>query len=441
MPLPPIELPDKLQFLLEPCRYKVPWGGRGGAKSWSVARALLGMSVIEKRTILCAREIQKSIKQSVHQLMCNQIEALNMGAYWEVLDTEIRGIVSGTNVQYAGLQGHTSQSIKSYEGVDICWVEEGQTVPMVSWNILTPTIRRPGSEIWVTMNPIIKSDPAWQLFVETPDPNCRAVHVTYRDNPYFTAELEAERLKAFRTMDKETYDNVWEGLPRGAVTGAIYGAMLQQMRSSGRIGMVVPRQRLAVNAFMDLGTSVGNATSIWMHQHYGNQHLFIKHWAETGKGLSYWWNKMDYWRLSKNLRWGKIYMPHDGKADLQGAEVQNRVEILEEIIAQSEVPGGAPEVETVPRVQDLSAAIELTREKLADAFIDETECADGIKALENYRYKWDEDRQVFSRQPEHTWASNSADAIRQWATGYDFSMPGARPPSEAGAGGYINGGY
>src|SRR5574343_99827 len=143
--------PKKLEFLFKPKRYKVAYGGRGSGKSWGVARALLIQGAQSPLRILCAREVQKSIKQSVHQLLTDQIQALGLGGFYEVLETEIRG-KNGTQFYFAGLASHTVESIKSFEGAQRVWVEEGQTVSKKSWDILIPTIRAPASEICVTFN-------------------------------------------------------------------------------------------------------------------------------------------------------------------------------------------------------------------------------------------------------------------------------------------------
>ena len=154
--MPEIEInagfPKKLQFLFDRCRYKVAYGGRGSAKSWSFARALLIIGVDEQLRILCAREIQKSIKQSVHKLLSDQIVELGLENEYEVFETEIRGR-NGTYISFSGLSDHTVATIKSFEGCDIVWIEEAQTVSKRSWDILVPTIRKDGSEIWVTFNP------------------------------------------------------------------------------------------------------------------------------------------------------------------------------------------------------------------------------------------------------------------------------------------------
>ena len=124
---PDLEFPAKLRFLFEPHRFKVAYGGRGGAKSWAFARALLVLGSMTRLRILCTREVQKSIKDSVKRLLDDQIEAMGMQRMYESLETEIRG-VNGTEFFFAGLQQHTVDSIKSFEGADLCWIEESQTV-------------------------------------------------------------------------------------------------------------------------------------------------------------------------------------------------------------------------------------------------------------------------------------------------------------------------
>ena len=150
------QFPQKLEFLSKPYRYKVAYGGRGSGKSWGFARELLIQGATKKLRVLCAREIQRSIKQSVHQLLSDQIQQLNLGSFYQVLESEIRGI-NGTQFNFTGLANNTVESIKSFEGVDIVWVEEAQTVSKRSWDILIPTIRKPKSEIWVSFNPDLGS--------------------------------------------------------------------------------------------------------------------------------------------------------------------------------------------------------------------------------------------------------------------------------------------
>ena len=209
MPEIEADFPDKLEFLFHPKRYKVIHGGRGSGKSWGVARALLVLAMKSKVRILCTREIQRSIKDSVHRLLSDQIEALGLGAYFEILQTEIRA-KNGSQILFAGLANTTAESIKSFEGCNIVWVEEAQTVSNRSWEILIPTIRAPGSEIWVTFNPQEDSDPTYTRFVTSPPPDLTAVRLNWNDNPWFPEELKKEKDYLY-SVDPETAAHVWGG--------------------------------------------------------------------------------------------------------------------------------------------------------------------------------------------------------------------------------------
>src|SRR5579864_4834377 len=143
-----IELPEKAAFLFEPARFKAMWGGRAGIKSWSCARALLALARVRKLRIGCARETMKSIDESVHQLLQDQIAALGMGDFFTAQRKNIRGL-NGSTFSYHGLRDRSVHNIKSLEAVDILWMEEAQNVSKKSWNIVVPTIRKAGSEIWV----------------------------------------------------------------------------------------------------------------------------------------------------------------------------------------------------------------------------------------------------------------------------------------------------
>jgi phage terminase large subunit len=161
-----VSFPEPFQGLWESSRYKVYYGGRGGAKSWAIARALILKSLERKMLILCTRELQTSIADSVHRLLTDQIGAMELGASFEIERNTIRS-ASGSEFRFKGLR-HSIEEIKSTEGVDICWVEEAQSVSAHSWEILIPTIRKEGSEIWVSFNPGQEDDPTYRRFVLAP---------------------------------------------------------------------------------------------------------------------------------------------------------------------------------------------------------------------------------------------------------------------------------
>jgi phage terminase large subunit len=198
------QFPDKAAILFEPARYKVLHGGRGSGKSHSCAKALLLHGVQDKERVLCAREIQKSIKDSVHRLLSDQISVLGLDDFYEVLETEIRGR-NGTQIFFTGLSNQTIDSVKSFEGVSICWVEEAQSVSRRSWDILIPTIRAPNSEIWITMNPALDTDPTYERFISNPPPDSKVVQMNYLDNPWFPNVLEQERVHYEATQDPVYY--------------------------------------------------------------------------------------------------------------------------------------------------------------------------------------------------------------------------------------------
>lgn len=159
--------------------------------------------------ILCTREIQRSIKDSVHKLLSDQIEALGLAAFYDVQATTIKG-ANGTEFLFAGLQDHTVESIKSYEGVDIAWIEEAQSVSERSAEILIPTIRKPGSELWWTFNPTRTDDYVYQRFVVKGDVQAVVLTVNWRDNPWFPDVLETERVR-LQAINDDLYRHVWEG--------------------------------------------------------------------------------------------------------------------------------------------------------------------------------------------------------------------------------------
>ena len=194
-----LKLPEKLAGLYQPRRYKVMHGGRGGGKSHGVAQALLDMAARKPLRILCAREIQKSMRDSVHRLLKDYIVSLGLTSFYEVLDTEIRG-ANGSLFLFAGLQSHTVDSIKSFEGVDLVWIEEAHAISKKSLDTLIPTIRKEGSEIWMTLNPDMETDEVYQRYIATPSDDTWVCAVNWRDNPWFPEVLNQERLKAKRSM-------------------------------------------------------------------------------------------------------------------------------------------------------------------------------------------------------------------------------------------------
>lgn len=300
-----VQFPSKLQFLFKPYRYKVAYGGRGSSKSWSFARALLVLSASKQLRVLCTREVQKSIKDSVHKLLSDQIQAMGLGSFFEVLNDSIRG-KNGSEFLFAGLASHTVESIKSYEGVDIVWVEEAHKVTKKSWTILIPTIRKESSEIWVTFNPELDDDDTYLRFVTNTPPDAVVVKVNYSDNPWFPKVLEAERLHAKATLSADEYGNIWEGNCRAALDGAIYANEVREVIEGGRLCHLPYEPKFKVHAVFDLGWN--DSMSIILVQRHISEIRVIDYIEDDHKTLDWYSAELKM----KRLNWGNLYLPHDG---------------------------------------------------------------------------------------------------------------------------------
>ena len=198
--------------LYRPHRYKVFFGGRGSGKSFSVAQALVLIASRVEVRVLCCREIQNSIRDSSYQLLKDMVGRLGLESRFVFTDQEIRCPSTGSRFIFKGLL-RNEQSVKSTEGIDICWVEEAQTVSEVSWEVLIPTIRKANSEIWVTFNPLNADDPTTERFINHPPPEAYVRKVNFDENPFFPDELRRE-MEWDKKNDFEKYLHIWEGYPR-----------------------------------------------------------------------------------------------------------------------------------------------------------------------------------------------------------------------------------
>lgn len=420
------EIPRIFGDLLKPARYKIYYGGRGGAKSWNFARVLLEMAWQKPLQVLCAREVQKSIKESVYNLLKTQIEQLGLGYHYEVLTNEIRG-KNGSRFIFEGLKDNTVENIKSFENTDICWIEEANAVSDSSWEILIPTIRKKGSEIWITFNPRLEFDATYQRFIKDPPPNAIVKKVSWRDNPFFTDEMrfEMERLKA---TNLESYLHVWEGELKTIAEGAIYAKQINDARHAGRICAIPVENSVLVNTFWDLGKN--DATAIWWHQGIGPQNRFIDYYENRGLELE------DYIRVVKGMvpesdmqrlkvtkednkrreryMYQRHYLPHDVEAQILGMPKTRYRQLLDADIKP---------IKVVERVRVLEEGIESMRRAFPTCWFDEQRCKDGIAALSNYAWEYDEEKNVYSRLPIHNWASHGSDALRQFAQAYTMTKP------------------
>lgn len=205
-----VEVPRKFRGFLAPHRYKIAYGGRGSGKSRTISDLLVLMAYQRPLRILCARELQLSIGESVHRLIADCIERFEMSRFFTIEKTTIYG-QNGSQFLFAGIKNNVTK-IKSMEGIDICWVEEAESVTAHSWNVLVPTIRKLGSEIWASFNPGNVLDETYQRFVVNPPPDSHVVKANYCDNPWFPEVLRRE-MQAMRETDPELARHIWDGDP------------------------------------------------------------------------------------------------------------------------------------------------------------------------------------------------------------------------------------
>lgn len=304
-PFTRLQLPEKLAGIWQPKRYKVMHGGRGGGKSWSVASVLLVMAAERPLRILCAREVQKSMRDSVHRLLKDAVVRLGLESFFEVLDTEIRG-ANGSLFLFTGLQSHTVDSIKSFEGVDIVWVEEAHGVSKKSWDVLIPTIRKEDSEIWMTLNPDMDTDETYVRFIAAYSPDTWCVQINWRDNPWFPSVLDAERKKC-KVTNPDDYPHIWEGQPRRVSEGAIYRHEIDALYAQKRICPVPYDPSLPVHTVWDLGWN--DAMTIGMVQRGPQDVRIIDYIEDSHRTLDWYVAQLE----KRPYRWGTDYLPPDGR--------------------------------------------------------------------------------------------------------------------------------
>lgn len=391
MSIQKIQIPKAFKDIFQPYRYKVYYGGRGGAKSHNIARYLLIAGAEKPMRFLCARELQGSIHDSVHKLLSDIISEYGLNEFYEVQQATIKG-KNGTEFFFKGLK-HNATEIKSMEGVDKVWVEEAERVSNNSWEILIPTIRKPNSEIIISFNPKNPTDPTYEKFVANADENMMVKKVSWADNPFFPDVLNEERLRLQKT-DPIAYKHVWEGDFDERHFGGIYAQYVDKAREEGRIIPAPYKDGIDVITAWDLGKS--DSTCIWFAQKVGFQTRVIDYYENSGQDLAHYSDLIK----SKPYSYEAHFLPHDAAHERlgMGGSIQSQLKTL-----------GIPS--RVLKVSSVAARIETARDFLKTCFIDEDKCKDGLQALMNYQYEWDDNKGRFKDKPLHDWASDGADAF------------------------------
>lgn len=363
--------------------------------------------------IVCAREIQKTLAESVKELVENKIKAAGLEAISEATINETR--LGESKFLYMGMW-RNPDAVKSLEGADIFWGEEASAFSKRSLDMIRPTMRKPGSELWFSWNPEFDTDPVDKLFrgEAGPPPNSIVREVTWRDNKWFDqSPLKAEMEFDYKT-DPQTAEHVWGGGYVTAIDGAYYAEQLLKARSEGRIGTVARDPILRLRTFWDLGRR--DATAIWVAQFVGREIRVIDYIEGRGQQLGYYVNEL----RSRGYQSALCVLPHDGV----------NVTLTATGSAQEQLEAADFEVEIIKN-QGKSAAmlrVEASRRLFPQIWFNEEPCRPGLKALAAYHERRDEQRQV-GLGPEHDWASDPADAFGLMCVAYEAPVEQQRARS------------
>lgn len=438
-----LQIPEAFDFLFQPSRYKVTYGGRGAAKSESYARALLARGMSKQEGILCARELQVSMADSVHALLEHTInENEEFTNFYKVGQKEITG-KNGTFFIFKGLK-HNISEIKSTHGITICWVEEAQVVSDKSWETLIPTIREEGSEIWVSFNTKNPTDPTYQRFVLKQRTNAIVKEVSYLDNPFFPKVLDDER-KDLLTTDPEAYEHVWGGKFDTRYSGAVYAKSINQKQ----IKSIPYDPQRPIYTSWDLGYD--DATAMVFYQlakneiqvidYYESNFEDIQHYCEVLYGAKiivdirspengsvlkwHFGERIDEIRSGYNYTGAKHYVPHDAAYKLQAASGRSIVEQATEFGIQLHVVQATNQ-------QNSEQAL---RKTLPLCWFNDDTTKDLVHALMSYHYEFDEERKIYGKNPVHDWSSHGADAselmARMWQDSRQSTATIAQKESDA----------
>jgi phage terminase large subunit len=422
--------PLKLDFLLtEHWRYKVLYGGRHGLKSWNIAQALLILASREPLRILCTRETQSSLGESVHATLSDWVKRLKLEAFFTVYQTTESGIMgkNGSSFLFKGLK--EIDSIKSAEGIDVCWVEEAQTVTEEHWKKLTPTIRKQGSEIWVSFNPELETDATYRRFVVSPPPNCKAIETNWRDAlslGWLTDDVLVDIYHA-RDTEYQTFLNVYEGQTKSAVSGAVYGEEMRELDSSGRVTQVVHDRNRPVDVAFDLGFF--DTMALWFFQAMPSGIVRIVDYAEARQKPIEWWVIQ---LQQRGYAIGTLWLPWDGVDALTHRRLTgDRSKSPEQIFRAA-----GYKVRISPKLAKVHT-ISAVRAVLPNCYFDQERCREGLRALRSYQWgiELDDEGRVKGgglekREPLHDWASHGSSAFGTLAVTVKYPEAPERPNTQ-----------
>jgi phage terminase large subunit len=399
--------------LLKPARYKGAYGGRGGAKSHFFAEQLVLRCYAKTTRAVCIREVQNSIRDSVRQLIVDKIQKFGLGEEFEILDAEIRGR-NGSLIIFKGMQHYNAETIKSLEAYEIAWVEEAQTLSGKSLELLRPTLRTEGSELWFSWNPRHRTDAVDVFFRKHPHPEAVSVFVNHADNPWFPEVLRKE-MEHDKSVDPEIAEHVWEGA-YGMQQGAILARWVDRAERAGRINDAVAfdPDATAIEISSDLGFR--DTATWWFWQRKLGGYSLLDYVGDSGLEAADWIVRLQDMLREHEWPLGKIWLPHDAMTKT----FQSKNSAIEQFLKAF----GAGKCEIVPKTSKADR-INAARTVIKQCEFHKTRCELGLDGLRAWEFEYNPDTQAFSREPLHNWASHPSDGYS-----YGCQVMQLMPPPE-----------
>lgn len=351
---------------------------------------------------MCIREVQNSIRDSVRQLLMDKIGAMGLDGIYQATETEIRG-PRGALITFRGMQSFNAENIKSLEGYDVAWVEEAQTLSQRSLNLLRPTLRKPGSELWFSWNPRFSTDPVDVFFRKHPHPDAVSVWVNWQDNPWLTAELLAEKDHDYAT-DEDLAEHIWGGAYYTG-QGTILAKWVSQADRDGRINDAVMFDPFGAPVEVSSDIGFRDTSAFWFWQRVVGGYRVIGYDQDIGLDADDWCPRISEKLTAMGVpaaKLGKIWLPQDAKAKT----FQSKHSAVERFL----VAFGPQKVAIMPPMK-VADRINAARVVLRKTEIAKTPCEEGLEGLRAWSYEFNEETGIMSREPRHDWASHPGDSF------------------------------
>lgn len=426
-----IQLPEKLvDVFLGEADVRGAYGGRGSGKTVNFA----AMAAVHARryaecgvsgVILCVREHMNSIKDSsFSEIKAAILERPELSCCFTIGENYIRtwGLAGRVDFLFRGLSENLD-SIKSTARILICWADEAENISDDAFIRLGPTLRAEdegwNAELWLNWNPENRNSAVDRRYRQSKDPMYKIVPLNWRDNPWFPAKLNRERLRDQAERPDE-YPWIWEGDYRSVVKGAIYAEEIKALDASDRITHIPHDKAKPVHLFWDLGRA--DKTAIWFAQVIPFGFAILDYYEMSGKALDHFIQVLQ----QRGYVYGDCWLPHDAENELLASRLT---------IAQQLRDAGF-KVKIVKKIR-VSEGINAARTIFSRCWFDRARCdresqreedgGSGLSALRSYRYEFDEAKQEFKREPLHDWASHGADAFRYLAIALTLQADEEKP--------------